>query len=237
MTPFARITNGRESWMSNARVPRHRHDQAYAAIVLSGYYEECGSLGRFRIGMGDVLLHGRFEAHLDRFGSRGARILNLVIPEADGFRLNIGCVSDADAIVRTATTDPAAAATQLCEQLVDAARRPSDWPDLLAADLLENPQLNLGNWARRHRLAAATISRGFRKIFGLSPAGFRAEARGRHAFAEIDRGTGSLAGVAAACGFADQAHMSRAIRALTGQSPGHWRATSNPFKTAIIPAA
>jgi hypothetical protein len=35
----------------------------------------------------------------------------------------------------------------------------------------------------------------------------------------------------AAAGFADQAHMSRAIRVLTGATPGNWR-RSNSFKTA-----
>jgi transcriptional regulator GlxA family with amidase domain len=40
-----------------------------------------------------------------------------------------------------------------------------------------------------------------------------------------------LARIAAEAGFADQAHMTRALGALTGRCPGHWR-RSNKFKTA-----
>ena len=43
-------------------------------------------------------------------------------------------------------------------------------------------------------------------------------------------GAASLAAVAAQHGFADQAHMTRSVRAVTGLPPGAWR-RSNPFKT------
>jgi AraC-like DNA-binding protein len=106
-----------------------------------------------------------------------------------------------------------------------------DWPDMLAADLLKNPQTRLDGWARAHGLAAETVSRGFRKVFGVSPAAFRAQARAQSAFARIVGNDAPLAAVAAEAGFADQAHMSRATKALTGRTPASWR-RSSPFKTA-----
>jgi hypothetical protein len=39
---FARIVSGREEWHANALAPHHRHEQAYAAVVLAGSDEECG---------------------------------------------------------------------------------------------------------------------------------------------------------------------------------------------------
>jgi len=236
MTGFTSIANGHECWSGNSQIPRHRHDQAYAAIILSGFYEECGSLGRFRVGPGDVVIHGRFEAHLDRFGPKGARILNLVIPKSERtLSCGAGRLQNADAIARMAETDRTSALMHLHEQLIAVAKAPLDWPDMLAADLVENPQLRLGDWARRQGLAAETLSRGFHRVFGIAPAAFRTETRARKAFVRIQAGYESLAAIAAESGFADQAHMSRATRSLTGNTPGYWRTASNLFKTEAGP--
>jgi AraC-like DNA-binding protein len=206
---------------------------SYAAVVLAGSYEECWSVGRFRVGRGDVVLDARFEAHLDRFSHKGARILNLVDTGWCFRKWNVARVANADAIARTAETDPMSASLQMREQLIETARSPDDWPDMLAADLLCDPQLAIGTWVDTHGLAAETVSRGFRKVFGLTPAGFRAEARTRHALDAIVGCAESLASVAHRWGFADQAHMSRATRALTGQAPAYWRRRSIPFKTGV----
>jgi len=235
MGSYAQITSGRQSWSTAHRIPLHRHDQAYVAVVLCGSYEECGSRGRLRASPGDVLLHNAFDAHLNRFRHTGAQILNLVgAGPARGFGL--GRVTDPDAIARAAERDPIEAGVRLHEQLRETACTPEDWPDILAHDLLSNPGCCLKSWAEKHGLAAETVSRGFRKVFGLTPASFRAEARAQRAFALIVESEASLVSIAAAAGFADQAHMSRATRALTGLPPATWR-TSNPFKTAGTNAA
>jgi AraC-like DNA-binding protein len=140
-------------------------------------------------------------------------------------------VPDADAVARIAETDATAAWLQLREQIAPVATSSAGWAEMLAADLVGNPQRSLGDWARAQRLAPETLSRGFQKLFGVTPAVFRAETRARKAFARIVSGAESLAAIAAASGFADQAHMSRATKALTGKTPGHWRASSNSFKT------
>jgi AraC-like DNA-binding protein len=46
----------------------------------------------------------------------------------------------------------------------------------------------------------------------------------------VAHGEAALAAVAAEAGFADQAHMNRAVKALTERTPGVWRG-SNRFKT------
>ncbi len=230
MQGFASVTAGRERWDAHTAVPRHRHEHAYAAIVLAGGYEECGSHGRFRVGPGDVLLHGPFDAHLDRFFAAGAHILNLVVPALALPRFRRGRVADADIIARLAQRDRCAAGDELVRQLRAQPPVCVDWPDLLAAELLRDPSCRLDAWARRHGLAPATISRGFRRTFGVTPAAFRLEARTHRAFERIVTSAQPLADLAQATGFADQAHLTRAVRALTGASPAAWR-PSNRFKT------
>jgi AraC-like DNA-binding protein len=226
---FAPMPSGHERRDSRAYIPRHRHRRAYAAVVLAGSYEESGSRGRFRVRPGDVLLHDAFDSHLDRFESGGARIFSLEIVSCPS-DTGIANVRDADAVVRIAERDAAEAGALL---LAEIRRRPPvhyDWPDILADDLLSDPAWRLDEWARKRALAPSSVSRGFRKVFGVTPAAFRLGARARHAFRMITGGDQPFADVAATAGFADQAHMSRAVRVLTGAPPGNWR-KSNSFNT------
>ena len=64
MNGLARSAAGHEVWAGWCTIPRHRHDNAYAAVILSGGYEESGSYGRYRVKAGHVLLHRSFDAHL-----------------------------------------------------------------------------------------------------------------------------------------------------------------------------
>ena len=226
---FAPTPSGHERRDSTTYIPRHRHRRAYAALVLAGSYEESGSRGRFRVRPGDVLLHDVFDDHLDRFESGGARIFSLAL-EACPADTGIAHLQDVDAVVRLAERDTVAAGALL---LAEIRRKPPahyDWPDILADDLLRDPAWRLDEWARERALAPSSVSRGFRKVFGVSPAAFRLGARARSAFRMITGSGQSFAAVAATTGFADQAHMSRAIRVLTGAPPGSWR-RSNSFKT------
>jgi len=176
-------------------------------------------------------VHGSFDAHLDCIASAGARVLNLPLTD-DDHTLPAGAwhVRDPDAVTRAATVDVAEAIALCCGGAI-AVPMLDDWPDRLAAALRVQPALRLDNWGAHHGLAAATVSRGFRSVFGISPARYRAQARARTALRMIRTSHEPLAAVAHDCGFADQAHLSRAIATLTGATPGAWRRTSSPFKT------
>ncbi|MDB5432781.1 MAG: transcriptional regulator, AraC family [Caulobacter sp.] len=204
------------------RLARHRHVGAYAALVLSGGYEEAGDAGRRRVQPGDVVLHGPFEAHLDRSGERGAEVLNLALPEGvtpGGF----GRLEDADVVARLAERDPAEAARLLIALTRQTAPSPADWPDRLAAALSGSSPLRLEAWARSQGLTPETVSRGFHRVFGVSPSRFGLEARARRAWAAVRATPETLAAIAHEAGFADQAHMTRTVTALTGRPPGAWR--------------
>ncbi|MGA7155750.1 MAG: helix-turn-helix transcriptional regulator [Acidobacteriaceae bacterium] len=211
---------------------RHVHQCAYAAIILSGGYEEAGDGGRFCVRAGDVVLHDRFEAHTNRLSCSGATVLNLKIPRGIHFIPGRATVADPDDLVRASERSQTEALTRLLSRI----RRsriddPSDWPDLLAADLRRNPTLSLSRWSRTHRLSPWAVSRGFSQVFGISPSAFRARMRARHALQAIEIGSASLANIAAELNFADQPHMTRSVKTLTGQSPVALRSRANRFKT------
>jgi AraC-like DNA-binding protein len=210
---------------ANSYSPRHFHAKAFATVVLAGCFEETGSRGRFRVKQGDVLFHDRFDTHLNRIGKMGAETLNVPLRVAVP-NLSAGHLSDLEAIAREAYRDPEGAADCLFDQLRPISPSFDDWPDVLAYDLARDQKCRLDRWGVTHGLAPETISRGFFSVYGTTPARFRAEARARRAFQQIVLTTSPLVEIAALFDFSDQPHMTRAVRSLTGMSPGNWRAQS-----------
>ncbi|MFN3512467.1 MAG: helix-turn-helix domain-containing protein [Phenylobacterium sp.] len=204
------------------RIDHHGHGEAYVAIVLAGEYEEAGETGRRRLLAGEAAIHEAFAGHCNIIGVRGAMVLNLPAPGLVG---GFGLVSDPDALARLAERDAPAAAALLAQAIAPVAAATTDWPDELAAALIEDPQLSLGAWASARSLAPETLSRGFSRAFGVTPKRFRYEARTRRALRGLC-GAEPLARVALEAGFADQTHMTHAVHALTGAPPGVWRRSS-----------
>jgi AraC-like DNA-binding protein len=228
--------HGRERLGRAAVIARHRHAAAYIAVVLSGSYEEAGNAGRFVARAGDVILHSMFDCHLNRVGRAGADVLNL--PFEGLSEHTIGRIADADSIARCAEADSESAVQMVAAQWQSVASTPADWADALHAALQSDTSLRLQDWARREGLAPETLSRAFRKLYGVTPAGFRVEARARAAWRRIVTEDTPLATVASECGFADQAHMTRCVRALSNATPQALRRAaafgkSNSFKTAM----
>ncbi len=202
---------------------RHRHSIPFAAVVLTGGYEESGDAGRFRAAPGDVLIHNAFEAHRDSISRAGARTLNLACPIKLDAKPHWR-VSDLDALANLARQDIGEASILLGEIASPNESPLVDWPDLLASELRSLARFSLANWAATHGLSPESISRGFRSAFGVTPQRYRADARARIAISEILKNDRPLAGVAADLGFSDQAHMTRAIRTMSGVTPRHWKA-------------
>lgn len=191
-------------------------------MVLAGGYVEAGDTGRHRVEAGDVLLHAAWESHLDRFDGRGAEVLVLAVDDGVLPRVT-GRAADPDAVARLAERDRAAAAALLLSTLGPTVERAADWPDLLARDLRRDTALCLAAWAEAHGLHAGSISRGFRQVFGLTPAAYRLAQRTGCAIRTIRGSTQPLSLIALDCGFADQAHMSRSIRRVAGATPARLR--------------
>ncbi|MEM8590314.1 MAG: AraC family transcriptional regulator [Pseudomonadota bacterium] len=75
-------------------------------------------------------------------------------------------------------------------------------------------------------MARATFGRLFTREVGLSPKRWAGIARFQRAVRCLAEGAGPLADVAAACGYADQAHLTRAFRRYGGITPAAYRPRS-----------
>ncbi len=212
-------------------LPRHSHQESYAALVLSGGYEEAGDQGRFHVEAGDVILHEKFEAHLNRFSSSGAAVLNLRLSTSHTFLPGMAGVKDADSIVHAAERNVAEAVALLLSTHTMRDCRKSDWPDRLAAAIILNPALRLSDWSEAEGLKPWAVSRGFVQVFGISPSAFRARTRALQAWKAVQTSKEPLAGIAARLAFADQSHMTRCLKRITGLTPHAWRSAANRFKT------
>lgn len=213
-----------------AVLPRHGHAVPYAAVVLTGGYEEAGEGGRFRAGAGDVLIHAAFSAHLDR-AARTTTVLNLPLPWLWASRSTRMSVEDVDAVARLAERDIRAAGLLLLDSLRPGAKGLHDETDALAAALTGLGGDSLSIWSEGCGVSRGTVWRRFRSAYGVAPSRYRVEARARRAWRRLAEGAGAFSDIALAEGFADQAHMTRDIRALTGRTPGQWRALRHSFKT------
>ena len=226
MTPssalcFANTPDGCMSHCGGQYLSRHCHREAFAALVLKGGYIEAGDRGRLHANAGDVVLHGPYESHLDHFADIGAQVLVLRCP-ITGEMPDLAHIDDLDFIVRMAERDPVEAAQHLLARLKPAVVTKQHWTDRLAADLRRDPGLSIHHWADKAGLRRESIGRGFRRAYGITPKAFRARTRTLQAVRLLQRPV-ALTEISFACGFADQAHMTRSIRALTGRTPRELR--------------
>jgi AraC-like DNA-binding protein len=219
---YRSVRVGVETLADPCVLPRHRHLEGYANVVLAGSFIEASFAGVMEARPGDVLLHGWFDCHADVQTSRTPiQILRLPWDEdsIEGhFRIR-----DPDALARLAEEDPAEAVRQLRREAVAADAAPIDWTHELARELAGERTQPLADWAEERGWRPEALSRGFGRRFGVAPKVYRLELRARRAWFEVMRGRASLTRIAADHGFADLPHMSRNIHALTGHWPSQWR--------------
>jgi AraC family transcriptional regulator len=84
-------------------------------------------------------------------------------------------------------------------------------------------KIEISDLANAVALSRSHFSRAFRHSVGLSPMEYVVVRRVERAKAMISGTRETLAEVALACGFADQAHLNRRFRNIVGESPGRWR--------------
>ncbi|HEY1614384.1 MAG TPA: AraC family transcriptional regulator [Rhizomicrobium sp.] len=236
--PHRTIRAGREKLEHHQHVPRHLHVDAYATLVLAGAYEQFSYAGRLKAVAGDVLVQPSFDCHADRMLTRGIELIRLpwrYEPGFGGLYRNLRV----DPILRAAERSVREAVMLLEEELALAACEPpatETWSDRLAIDLRLSPRLHIAPWAAALGLSREHVSRRFTADFGVTPSQYRSELNARRAWVAITETAGALSTIAADLGFADQAHMTRAVTAYTGMPPGRWR-KAHSFKTAGAPDA
>lgn len=208
----------------------HRHAGTQTSLVLAGsYHEESKS--------GSLIVEGKslswkpadFE-HQNRFGDTGALILSINglagAANVPDYRVS-ACDSDAgglNLLVRAASGQhlPGRAPSERSDPGVPNASGSSRMQT--ARDhLLAEPNIAIAAVARTMGMHPIHFARLFRKAFGRPPAKARRDHRAAQAIHRIVRTTASLADIAAAEGFADQAHMTRIISGASGWTPGALR--------------
>jgi AraC-like DNA-binding protein len=120
-------------------------------------------------------------------------------------------------VVQIAERDPQEAIDFLLSTAKSNPLPPLDWPDELALAIAQHSHLRIGAWARSYDLADATVSRGFRQVYGVSAATYRLQIRARMAWRRALASQESLSRVSMDTGFSDQAHMTRAVALITGR--------------------
>ena len=97
-----------------------------------------------------------------------------------------------------------------------------------ARDLLHDrfaERITLAEIAQQVDIHPVHLARTFRKRLRCSPGEYQRRLRVEHAGRQLATTRRSLADIAAAAGFADQAHFSRVFKDHTGLTPGGYRAT------------
>jgi len=214
------VALGREDIAPRDHRPRHRHLDAYAIVVIRGGFDQVSYAGRVHVTAGHLIVQPTLDCHANR-ALGGVQILRLPWPPVDDFG-GVYTLRDLDAIVRTAERDvreAAALAAQSCSRVMAVA---NDLPDELAA-ILARERASISAFAERAGVAREVVSRSFTAAYGVSARRFRVEVQTRAAWLRIVRAREPLAAIALATGFADQAHMTRCVRALTGATPAAWR--------------
>jgi AraC family transcriptional regulator len=228
----------------HAQLPRHQHESPYVCITLGGHYAE-RSCGETMCGPGSVMTHPAGHEHANRTGAAAVRCVNVEFSptllddsalrplqaRAEHLRLApshaaltrlrcaLGlrdgtaalCTLAAALDVLCAGLRPAAASNMAMQRVADA----------IEADLARATSLD--ELARVAGMHASHLSRSFRKAFGESVGGYLRRRRLETADAQLARDDASLADIAAAAGFCDQSHFTRAYARHFGLTPGQRR--------------
>jgi len=217
---------------------RHSHPTASIGLVLSGSVEEDSGGATDRYEALSVVVKPAGVNHQDRFGERGARMISLTLPRRAGVRLGRyggfhgGLVARLALDVLRATRDGGAGQARAMLRLLGAVQRtgsasaPEAWILAARADLDQGASVAAA--AQRLGVHPGSLTRAYRRAFGLTPLEDRARGRIRRAAELLASSTTKLVSVAALTGFSDQAHLTRVFKRQTGTTPAMFRSLVNP---------
>jgi AraC family transcriptional regulator len=233
-------------YTSAYRRPAHSHDTNDLTLVFDGGFRETVSGRDEQAGALSVALKPAGTVHANVAGPRGARTVMVQIPEGSpllpertAFRhwrwLHAGPGVRPLLALRRALLDPAAGPDpretmlELLGEIVDATdTRPRQAPPWIrrVREALDDraPECErvetLAGIAGVHPVS---LTRAFRRAYGVPVTVYRRKLRLRRAVAEVvgtDRG---LASIAHAAGYSDHAHLCREVRGATGLTPSGLR--------------
>lgn len=227
---------------SGARLAAHAHPSAYFCLVRRGGFRERWRHGSADQSSGDVIFRAAAEEHENLFGADGARCFNVALdaplvdglaPEADRARLGSEPVRAILARlcreVSSRAPSPLVAEGLVYQALGEAFQRDApdgrDWLDHVRETIesrFDQP-LSVGALAAEVGVHPAHLSRAFHRRFGAPVLSYVRTTRVRAARAMLRDSGRALADVAALTGFADQSHLTRVFKRVTGLTPARYR--------------
>jgi AraC family transcriptional regulator len=222
----------------------HAHDHVQISFLLAGRIRE--SIGRRLyepIAAGACVKQAGTE-HSDAWGRHGALMLSLRLPSVDdgkaGIPVDRWASADLDRVAlilesamaaeHRAGTGLLAADLLACIAGPELRRdAPPPWLERVREAATELRQFSVGRAAEEAGVHRVHLSRAFARHYGLPLSVYRQRMRTARALAAtVRRGEEPLAGIAFAAGFADQSHMTRALRRATGATPAGLRRLFSP---------
>lgn len=232
----------------NQKVPLHDHAFSSWTLVLGGSFEERFAGQDILCSPGAVLTKSATADHSNIYGPEGARCL--LIETRDARESDISTAFATPTVFPRGivpalaqhihkefqSRDPLSrfSLEALLIELAGATDRSSksayavgkkEWlnsvKEQLEAEFRSPPSLS--NLARTHRVHPVYLCQAFRATFGISVGQFVRTVRFEWARDSLRLGTASIADIALAAGFSDQAHLSRDFRRKAGTSPNRFR--------------
>ncbi len=231
------------------RQPRHVHDALQISMLLRGGVEEMVG----RVSHEGAALHIATKdsglAHANHWARGRSRLVRLEARDE-----SLGHLAAADAapawrwrfdpvairaFLRLASrpdgTEVSADAADCCDLLAALVARPvahdARTPPIWLAEVVRDleaswtPTLDTAVLAHRANVHPVYLARCVRRWYGVSVGDLLRRQRLRQTVAQLATSRDRLAMVAYRCGFADEAHCSRSVRAALGVSPATLRAT------------
>ena len=240
-----------EAWFPPGEIlARHFHDRACFAVMIAGSFDLAFTGQTHACPPGTVVTEPAGESHTNFIQQGGARV---VVVQPDPCRAELlepfgplldqihhlrhaGIAATAarlareilqpDSLARIAVEAAVLDMFVTAARLAECGTRPAPrWlkrcQELLHSRFTE--PLRLSELAAEADVHPAHLTRVFRTQFGVSVGVYLRQLRLEWAARELIRPGGSLAGIAAAAGFADQSHFTRAFKRHTGMTPARYR--------------
>ncbi len=232
------------------RQSAHFHESTSMTLIVRGSLEECVGSETARGSALSVVVKPAGVEHRDRFGSEGATTLQVVLSHADeaamtqaGPGLSEWRWIHAGEVARPLVhllrllvlgkgpgdQDPGSIEDHLLEAVAylqpATGRRAGRAPDWLlrVRNALESEALPIRTLAAESRVHPVRLAREFRSHFGVAPSAYRRRFRLRRAARLLAGSQIPLVEAAFQAGYADQAHMTRELRASIGETPRAFR--------------
>jgi AraC family transcriptional regulator len=237
------------------QIARHQHDHPYICVVLCGRYRERSEAGDRDCKPGSVLIHPAGSTHSDRFADVETRLLMVELDQQrDGFAVPqlfdsgpaaaLGARLHEEAMRADEATPLAIEGLTLelmavsWREQIRRSARPPRWL-LRARDRIDGAlpgRVAIRDLAAEAGVHPAHFSRAFRAHFGGTVADYLRRRRVEKAEEIIARGD-SLVEAALEAGFADQSHLTRAFRRVSGVTPAQFAAARNAgYRRRTLPS-